>query len=136
MIESLRDRIIRHEGIKLQPYKDNQGYLTIGVGRCIELRGISEDEAFYMLNNDILNSKREVNENMPWVLGLDEARLNVLYEMCFQLGFNRLSLFKKMLNAMREGDFNRAADEMLNSAWHGQDPKRCEELAKIIRNGY
>jgi lysozyme len=135
-MESLRDRIIRHEGIRLKLYKDSLGYLTIGVGRCIELRGISEDEAFYMLNNDLLNSKREVNENMPWVLGLDEMRLNVLYEMSFQLGFNRLSLFKKMLSAMREGDFNRAADEMLDSAWHRQTPKRCEELAKIIRNGF
>ena len=89
-----------------------------------------------MLDNDINISKHEVNEKMPWTLGLDELRLEVLYEMCFQLGFNRLSMFKKMLNAMREGDFNRAADEMLNSAWHKQTPKRCEELSKIMRNGF
>jgi lysozyme len=135
-METLRDRIIRHEAIRLKPYKDSQGYLTIGVGRCIELRGISEDEAFYMLNNDLVNSKHDVNQAMPWVLGLDDARLNVLYEMCFQLGINRLLLFQKMINALRDGDYNRAADEMLNSAWHRQAPNRCEELAKIMRNGF
>lgn len=134
MTESLRDMIIRHEGIRAKPYRDSLGVLTIGVGRNLE-KGLSEDEIFYLLNNDINNAKYEVNKNFPWVLGLDEARLNVIYNMCFQLGINRLSLFRKMLAACRDGDYETAADEMLNSMWHKQTGKRCEELATIMRKG-
>lgn len=134
MTESLRDMIIRHEGIRSKPYRDTLGVLTIGVGRNLE-KGLSEDEIFYLLDNDINNVKYEVNKNFPWVLGLDEARLNVIYNMCFQLGINRLSLFRKMLAACREGNYETAADEMLNSMWHKQTGKRCEELATIMRKG-
>lgn len=134
MTESLRDMIIRHEGIRAKPYHDSVGVLTIGVGRNLE-KGLSEDEIFYLLNNDINNVKYEVNKNFPWVLGLDEARMNVIYNMCFQLGINRLSLFRKMLASCRDGDYETAANEMINSMWHKQTPKRCEELANIMKNG-
>lgn len=132
MTETLRDMIIRHEGIRLKPYRDSLGVLTIGVGRNLE-KGLSEEEVFFLLNNDITNVKYEVNKNFPWVLGLDEARMNVIYNMCFQLGINRLSLFRKMLSACRDGDYETAANEMINSMWHKQTPKRCEELATIMR---
>lgn len=134
MIETLRDRILRHEGLRLKVYKDSIGYDTIGVGRLLS-NGISQDEAMLMLDNDIERAKIQVNKELPWVLGLDEIRQNVLIEMCFQLGINRMMLFKHMISACRDGDYDKAANEMINSAWHMQTSARCEELANLMRKG-
>jgi lysozyme len=133
---TLRERIISHEGIRLKPYHDSLGYLTIGVGRCLEGHGISKDEALYMLDNDIARVKRETVQAMPWLIGLDDIRQEVIYEMVFQLGINRTLLFKKMLNAVREGDYEKAAQEMISSVWRKQTPARCEELANIMKRGF
>lgn len=134
-MESLQDRIIRHEGLRLLPYTCTAGRLTIGVGRNIQDIGISKEEAYHMLDNDIDRVKQQLKTNLSWVLSLDEARKNVLIEMCFQLGINRLMTFKKMLNACRDGDYALASSEMTNSAWHTQTPKRCDELALIMLDG-
>ena len=132
---NLRDSLLRHEGEKLRPYRCTAGKLTIGVGRNLEDRGITHEEAMYLLDNDIALVKQQVAKEFPWILGLDEIRKDVIYEMCFQLGINRLSLFQKMLSAVREGDYGRAATEMLNSNWFRQTPGRCKELSEIMRNG-
>lgn len=135
MTETLSQRLLRHEGIRLRVYKDSLGKITIGVGRCLETEGISEDEAMIMLQNDIDDVKEAVAQVFPWMLGLDDARKDVLYEMAFQLGIGGLQGFPKMIVAIRDHDYKTASKEMLNSAWHIQTPGRCEELAKIMLNG-
>lgn len=133
--ESLRDRLIRHEGIRLAPYRDTEGKLTIGIGRCLDTEGISHDEAIYMLDNDIKNVQQQTAKAMPWILGIDDERQEVIYEMVFQLGINGVMQFQKMLSAIRQGDYLTASKEMINSQWHQQTPQRCEELADIMLNG-
>ena len=59
---NIKDFIIKHEGLKLKPYICPAGKITIGVGRNIEDNGISEDEAMYLLNNDIKRCKTELME--------------------------------------------------------------------------
>lgn len=132
---SLIDRIKEHEGLRLKPYRCTAGKLTIGYGRNIEDRGVSREEAEYLLMNDVADCKAQVLKEFSWSATLDDVRRGVLIEMCFQLGINRLSLFTKMLNAVRDKDYNRASAEMINSAWHKQTPKRCERLAQIMMDG-
>ena len=54
-----QDKIIemlkRHEGLKVFPYHCSQNKLTIGIGRNLDDKGISKDEAYYLLYNDIKN---------------------------------------------------------------------------------
>lgn len=135
MSESLEQRLLRHEGIKLRAYKDSLGILTIGVGRNIENVGISADEAMYLLQNDIDHVKDQVSQTFPWTSEVDNVRLDVIYEMTFQLGISGVKKFPKMLDAVKSKDYATAASEMLNSAWHTQTPARCEELANLILNG-
>lgn len=135
MNESLEQRLLRHEGLRLRPYADTLGKVTIGVGRCLTTNGISEDEAMMMLQHDIDYAKEQVAQTFPWTLGMDDVRLSVLYEMAFQLGVNGVLKFPKMLFAIRSQDWETAASEMLNSAWHTQTPARCEELANLMLNG-
>lgn len=135
MTESLRDRIARHEGFRGRPYKDSLGFITIGFGRCLDTKGISQDEGLYLLDDDIGDATREVLGALPWVEQMDEVRRGVLIEMCFQLGLDGLMQFKHMLAAAQQSIWDRAADEMLSSTWAQQTPERAQELAGIMRNG-
>ena len=49
----LAEQLKKHEGIKLKPYTDTVGKLTLGIGRNLEDKGITEQEALFMLNNDV-----------------------------------------------------------------------------------
>lgn len=49
----LVDQLIEHEVLKLKPYYCPAGKLTIGVGRNLEDKGISQKEAVFLLKNDI-----------------------------------------------------------------------------------
>jgi hypothetical protein len=58
----------------------------------------------------------------------------VIVEMCFQLGKPRVMKFKKMWEALREKNLDKASQEMIDSNWHKQTTKRCEALASIMKN--
>jgi len=134
-METLRARIMRHEGMRLKPYKDSVGKLTIGCGRNLDDVGISEAEANMMLDNDILKARRAITENMLWATQMDNARYGVLLEMVFQIGIGGVLKFKNTLAAMKRGDYTAAAAGMLDSLWAKQTPARATELAKIMATG-
>ena len=134
-MESLEDQLIRHEGYRQFPYKCSAGKLTIGVGRNIEDRGITENEAMYLLHNDLVICKQELNLLYPIVNRLNDARHNVLINMCFNIGIARLGKFKKMWAALEVGNYSEASRQMLDSKWSGQVGKRANELAIIMKKG-
>jgi lysozyme len=125
--------IKKHEGLRLSPYKCTSGKLTIGYGRNIEDNGISKQEAEIMLFNDISSCEGELDLKIPIWRDLSEPRRAVLVNMVFNLGYPRFSKFKKMLKAIKEKDFNRAAAEMLDSRWARQVGNRAIELAEIMK---
>ena len=45
--------LIKHEGLRNFVYNDSIGIPTIGVGRNLKSRGITNAEAMYLLNNAI-----------------------------------------------------------------------------------
>jgi len=65
---------------------------------------------------------------------LRQSAKEVITEMCFQLGF-KVSRFAKMWDALQKDDYATASLEMLDSNWHKQTPKRCEDLAQIMKEG-
>lgn len=134
-MNDLEKKLIDHEGLKLKPYKCSQGYLTIGVGRNIQERGISEEEALYLMRNDIKAAEKELNQ-LPWYSGLDRVRQEVLIELHFNMGWPKLQKFKKTLGHMQNKDFNNAAIELLNSLWSKQVQKsRIDSIIYRLKNG-
>ena len=128
--------LIRHEGLRLKPYRCTSGKLTIGVGRNLDDVGITEGEARKMLRDDITRCTIKLMHDPLWGFSdYNAARQNVLVNMCFQLGKSGLDKFKKLRAAMNDGDWDRAAEEMLSSKWARQTPNRANELAKIMRTG-
>lgn len=131
----LREQLIIDEGLRLKPYKDSVGKLTIGVGRNLDDRGISMHEAMFLLDNDIEAVEDDLDQRLPWWRGLSDARQLVIANMCFNLGICRLLGFKNTLAAIKSGDYAAAADGMLASKWAGQVGKRAHRLAKMMREG-
>jgi lysozyme len=132
-IEALKDQLILHEGLKLEPYQCTAGKLTIGVGRNIEDIGITEDEARYLLDNDILRVCDELDRNLPWWRDLSDARQRVLVDMVFNLGISRFMQFQNTIAAIESGDYDLGAQEMLNSRWADQVGNRAKTLSRMMR---
>jgi len=132
---ALEDQLIDHEGLELKPYRCTAEKLTIGVGRNIEDRGITEDEARYLLKNDIKIVEDELLERKPEVAGLDSVRQRVLVDMGFNLGIPTLLKFQNMWAAIEEEDFERAAEEAMDSRWAKQVGRRAERLCQAMATG-
>ena len=130
----LRSQLERHEGLRLKPYLDTVGKLTVGYGRNLEDVGISRDEADFMLDNDIDQVERQL-ETVDEYRDLDPIGQTVIGNMAFNLGFAGLMGFKNMWAAIGRRDWDRAADEMLNSKWARQVGVRAVELSEIMRAG-
>ena len=137
-MNSLQKMLIRHEGLRLKPYRDTVGKLTIGVGRNLDDVGISEQEALFMLEVDIDRCSAQVlkyiKQNCP-DLTITFARHAALVDMCFNMGMPRLRKFKRMLAAIEKGDWDTAALEALNSKWADQVGARAKEIAEMLRTG-
>lgn len=133
-IERLKTQLERHEGKSLKLYEDSVKKLTVGVGRNIEDRGISDDECDLMLENDIQLAKADA-EKFPWFHTLDDVRQNVIVELIFNLGLPRFSGFKKAIAAIEQQNYKTAAAELLDSKWSVQVGNRALRLAEMMRSG-
>jgi lysozyme len=136
MIDDLIKQLRRDEGEVLHAYHCSEGWLTIGIGRLVDAKkggGITREEAAYLLGNDIQRVTRELQSSLPWVIRLSEPRMGALMNMCFQLGLAGLLRFKNTLALIRDGRYDEAAAEMLDSTWAKQTPERARRLALQMR---
>ena len=131
----LEAMLVRHEGVRLKPYRDTVGKLTIGVGRNLDDVGISRDEALVLLRNDVARAQAALDAALPWRAALDPVRGRVLVDMAFNLGVPGLLDFSGTLAAIGDGAYAQAADRMLASRWAAQVHDRAAELAQMMRTG-
>ena len=54
--------------------------------------------------------------------------------MCYQMGVNGFSKFKKTINYLSKEKFSRASLEMLDSKWAVQTPGRAKQLSERVKN--
>lgn len=130
-LKQLTGILKRHEGLELKPYRCTEGYLTLGIGRNLETKGISEEEAEYLLRNDIEEVVAALNDRIPWWNNLPDHKRIVLASMAFQLGVGGLLKFQNMLAAAEDRDDHEVVAQMRDSRWHRQTTARVEELARL-----
>lgn len=128
-----RKLIKNHEGLRLKPYKDTKGILTIGYGRNLEDVGIDIDEARYLLENDLIRAEVALVN----IFGLDifkntEKRIAALISMAF-MGEAKLRGFKNMIAAIKSGDWSGAAREAEDSLWFKQVGVRGPEVVALMK---
>ncbi len=135
VLEKVKERLRKEEGLRLKPYRCSAGKLTIGFGRNIEDNGISIGEAEYLLENDVKSVIQQLNVKIPWINSLTENRQVVLVDMAFNLGIGGLLLFKNTLAMIQRGDYEAAAKAMLQSKWATQVGNRAKALSELMRLG-
>lgn len=143
-IESIRVRAKKRlrfeEDLRLFVYRCTSGKLTIGYGRNLEGQGITQAEAEYLLDNDVMRCMASLRSSLSWFVDLDETRQVVLVDMAHQLGVRGLLGFKKMIAAvpaaMQTGDWELVRQEMLDSNWAKIDtPNRAQTLSQLMLYG-
>ncbi len=138
LLSALTAHLRKEEGEVLHAYQDHLGFWTIGVGRLIDAKkggGISQKESAFLLANDLTRLEEEFHTFLPWIGSLSEPRQAVLYSMAFQMGLAGLLKFKNTLEAIREGNWEKAAKKMKVSLWYEQTPARAERLIKQLVTG-
>ena len=133
-MSKIKQMLIKHEGIKLKPYVCPARKLTIGVGRNLEDKGISEEEALYLLDNDIKDTTNFL-KGFSFFDNLNTPRRDAIIDFCFNVGFGTFVKFKRMIKALEFGDYKAAAKELLDSKYAKQVGNRALELAYIIETG-
>lgn len=131
--EQALDLLRVHEGYRQFPYADSLGIQTIGYGRNLESRGISEPEAATLLANDIAEAESLLGK-YEYYPSLSDERKAVLIDMMVNLGSTRLAGFEKMHAALCAGDYKQACVEMLDSKWADQVGQRSLTLADVMYN--
>jgi len=140
MIKELIEMVKRDEGTgpmtngRHRVYKDSEGIDTVGYGRNIEERGLSPDEADYLLENDISEVLKECYL-FDWFAGLGEVRQVVVCNMVFNMGLYRFSGFKKTIAYIADKQYVEASVEMLDSKWAKQVGPRATRLSKMMATG-
>lgn len=153
-----RERVLaelKHsEGCRLEAYLDTEGVPTIGWGSVRYARAgqvgtgqgttrhvargdavregdcISQEYADEELRLDMLAACQDLDQRLPWTERLPTPALESLVRMSFQLGISRLCGFRRMLAALRRGDYAEAVLEGFDSRWARQTPKRAVRVLR------
>ena len=133
-MKDLLESIKHHEGFVEHVYDDSLGIPTIGYGFAIKDLILDEDIAEEILIRKLERLKRNANSRFKWLEDMPVVVQGVILNMCYQLGITGVSKFRKAISALQEGEWDEAANEMLDSLWARQTPNRATELSNIVRN--
>ena len=133
-LEKVKDTLTRHEGLRLDLYQCSMGANTIGVGHNLDAKGISAAVAALLLEEDIQDAVADLEKNIRGFRELPETVQEALVNLCFNMGIPRLMQFKKTLAYIQEGDYKKAANELLDSRYAHQVGYRAVEVAQMIRS--
>ena len=122
-------------GLAIKPGTTVKGHPTIGIGRALDVRGISQDEADLMLANDIAAFTLGLQQAYTWFSGLDDVRQRVLVNMAFNMGLAGLGQFHDTLRYIEERRWQLAADAMRESHWSTQTGERAARLCDAMATG-
>jgi lysozyme len=128
---TLREQLVRDEGLKLRPYTDSTGHLTIGYGYNLS-NGIPKYVADALLDFKMNEAADDVHRTLTWAVDLSEPRRDALVNMTYNMGIGGLLGFRRMLAAMKSGDWTTAAKEMLDSTWATQVGDRAHRLSQQV----
>lgn len=130
----LQRQLKLHEGEKRFPFVDTVGKITIGTGRNLTDKGISQATINQMFSEDVTDTVNFLNSHLSWWTSLDDVRQRALVDMTFDL-MGKVLDFKKMLTALQVKDWPTAATELLNSTFAAQTGQRARDLAAQFRTG-
>lgn len=136
--EILPEHIKQSEGFETKLYKCPADKWTIGYGFNLEDVGIPQAVADFWLAYNLSQIDREFTrtfQHRPFMKTISHARKAVLIDMIYNMGIGSFMGFRKFLTALDEQDYEKAAEEMLDSKWATQVKGRAVRLSEIIMTG-
>jgi len=143
-IDQLRKQLEVDEGCKYEIYLDHLGYKTFGIGHLCKATDpendmdvgteVSEERVKDCFNKDIelvISDCELLYDDFDYLP--EEAKL-IISNMMFNIGFPKMKKFVGMKAGVDARDWNKAADEMIDSNWYKQVPNRAGRLVKRMRS--
>jgi len=136
-IAALKRMIKKHEGKRLEVYNDTVGKPTIGYGHLIKpgedfSNGITDEEADKLFNKDFAYHA----EKAKLVAGYNKASIkqkHALIDLTFNMGPGWDKGFPEFSKAANAGNWEKAADELVDSKWYTQVGDRAKTIVSMIR---
>lgn len=119
-------------GAPVVPGYKLRGHPTIGIGRALDLHGISAAESVSLCRNDIRDVTNGLAARLPYWSRLDDPRQRVIANLAFNAGVDGALRFSKMLAAITAGNYHLAAAELRNSKLAGDAPARVARLVSLL----
>lgn len=149
MEEELKSVLEDHEGRKNRVYKCTAGKRTIGIGHNIDAKGLPDDiEAFledegYITEDmidelflmDIKDAEKDARKLYPSFDSLSDRRKIALIDFVFNVGYGTAKTFLNTNKAINRGDWEKAAEGLLNSKYARQVGRRAEDIADMLTEG-
>ena len=142
-VGKLRADLERDEGVKHEIYLDHLGLPTFGIGHLVREEDpeygwdvgepVSDNRVAEAFESDIQITIDDCEKLYPDFYELPEEAQLIIANMCFNLGYPRLSKFKGMKAGVDARDWNAAADEMVDSRWYRQVTNRADRLVERMR---
>ena len=141
--DKLREELAEDEGCKFEIYLDHLGLPTFGIGHLV-VEGdpehgqpvgtpVDNERVRQVFALDIASTLDECHVLYPDFDDLPEEAQLIIANMMFNMGRPRLSAFKGMKAGVDARDWNRAADEMVDSRWYDQVTNRAKRLVARMR---
>lgn len=116
-------------------YRDSKGILTLGYGRNVQDRGISEYEATLLLDEDVLECIQDLDKRYPWISKLTDVRQRALLNMRFNMGQGSFDTFQATLAHLEAGRWKEAANNIRASKYARDVGERAMRVAHMIEFG-
>jgi len=139
----IKEDLVRHEGYVTEIYLCSENYPTFGIGHMVTENDmeytwpvgtpVTDERILQVFHDDCAIAYEDACALFLNFASLPEDAQRVLVNMAFNLGRNRLGQFKNMIKAVNEGNYKKAADEMVDSRWYHQVGRRSQELVEIMR---
>lgn len=142
-VDQLRIELAEDEGCKYEIYLDHLGLPTCGIGHLITAddpestlsvgTAVSEERVDTLFRRDVAVTLEDCKRLYKNFDELPEEVQLIVANMMFNMGLPRLSKFKGMKAGVDAKDWNKAADEMVDSNWFDQVPNRAKRLVARMR---
>tara|TARA_R110000803_G_scaffold49198_1_gene102248 strand:+ start:597 stop:1052 length:456 start_codon:yes stop_codon:yes gene_type:complete len=144
LLEKVKEDLVRHEGYVTEIYLDSENLPTFGIGHLVTEddmeytwtvgTSVTDERILQVFNDDCNDAYTDACALFLNFTSHPQDVQSVCVNMAFNLGRSRLSKFKKMVTAVNEGNYAKAADEMTDSKWYRQVGRRSKELVEIMTN--
>jgi lysozyme len=143
-VEAVKRMIKQHEGRRLQAYADdaaqpdNPRYYSIGYGHQIkpgeDLKSITGAQADELFDQDFPKYYNAA-KNVPGWDKMSSKQRGAVVDLTYNMGTEWYKKFPKFSAAAAKGDWQTAADELVDSRWYNQVGYRGRRIVDMMRRG-